>query len=182
MVRSNEFTADSFAGAIRKATAAYDRSQMCEVKNQRRCNDLIVEINGFTRQATRFADEAERLEDDAEGLRREARDAGLIALASALGGVIGWAFKAKRIARTVGRMRKGNFSRETILEFLQIFGPIGSAFSFLRAVEKIREAEELLRRAQDLNDRAESVGEDLLQAVDEYDSIGCGEDPNFTGS
>jgi hypothetical protein len=50
------------------------------------------------------------------------------------------------------------------------------------SVEKLREAEELARRAQDLSDRAERVGEDYLEAFDEYDRIGCGQSPSFTGT
>ena len=109
MVRSNEFTADSFAGAIKNATAAYDRSQLCEVKNQRRCSDLVLEMTGPSREATRFADEAERLEDDAEKLRREAILAGFLGLAGLLSGGFALALlKSKRAARALGQIGRAS--------------------------------------------------------------------------
>lgn len=91
MVKSNEFRDVTLRDAIRKATAVYDRSGPPEAKNQRRCNDLLLE-------------------------------------------------------------------------------------------QKFLDSQELARKAQDLSARAERTGEVYLQAFNEYDRLGCGEDTGFTGT
>lgn len=182
MATSNEFRAAALKEAVRNATMVYKRSGTIDERRQRRCNDLLLQMNHLSRQAGRHADEAERLADQAESLRREAIASGLLAIASLLGGLAASLIKGGRIARALSRMRKGNLSRETILEFLQIFGPIAFAASALLTAQKFLDSQELARRAQELSARAESDGEAYLAAFDEYDRIGCGESVGFTGS
>lgn len=182
MVTSNEFRGDALKEAIRKATKAYGRSGENVERRQHRCNDLLLQMNHLSRQAGPHADEAERLADGAESLRREAIASGLLAIASLLGGLAASLIKGGCISRALSRIRKGNLSRETILEFLQIFGPIAFAASALLTAQKFLDSQELARQARELSARAETDGEAYLAAFDEYDRTGCGESVGFTGS
>ena len=174
MAQSNEFTGRTLNAAIRAATAAYDCDQKFNARTQRRCNDLIAELSKMSLQAARFADEAARLEREAEALRGQAAREGVVALLSFFGGAAAFFAKGKRAARALERMREGDLSRSTILEFLSAFGLVGGALSGYFAVEKYREAEKLNRQAQYLSARGQRFGEKYLSALDEYERLGCG--------
>jgi len=180
-MKSNEFAGATLGEAVRNATAAYRGKSLCEMKNQRRCNDLLLEMNHLSREATLYEDEADRLRAEADSLRREARNAGLIAIASLLGGLAAGLLKTRRVARALGQMREGDLSRKTILEFLQIFGAVGAAAEGIQFVEKLRGAERLASKAKDLSERAERTGESYLDTFNKFDRLGCGEKPRFTG-
>ncbi len=183
MPKQNHFSGATLAEAVINATAAYRRrGPLCEVKNQRRCNDLLLKINNLSLQAGRYEDEADRLRDEADSLRDEALRLGLVALVSALGGFIAAAVRARRAAQALQAMRKGNLSRKTIEDFLLAFGILGSALSTYFIAEKLIDADRLERRAQDLSSRAERYGQDYMRAFNEYDRLGCGESPSFTGT
>jgi hypothetical protein len=183
MVQQNEFTGATLWEAVRKATAVYDRKAHREDEvDQRRCNDLLLEMSNLSRDATRLADKADRLEDDAEDLRRAARNAGLLAVLGAVGGVASSALKAKRAAKALSRMTKGDLSRDTILDFLTAFSLLGAAAAALFAVQDLLESEKLAREAQELSDSAESMGTSYMQAFNEYKRIGCGVGSRFVGA
>ena len=131
--------------------------------------------DSLSREATRVADRAERLASDAGMLKREAIRAGLLAVASALGGVVASALRVGRVARALARLRAGDRSRQTILQFLEILGPIASAASAVIAAERFLESQELARQAQNLSAMAERLGADYLAAFEDYARSGCGE-------
>lgn len=180
MVKNNHFEGATLAEAMRKAIAAYGRG--CEVKNQRRCNDLLLLMSNLSQQATRYADTAEQLQREADSLKREAAvDFGFAAVA-ALSGVAAALLRLKRVLLVIGRFRKGKASRSDLAELLNLVGPVASALAALRAISKFTKAERLVRDSDVLLDASERLGEDYMEAFDEYDRLGCGDDRGFTGS
>jgi hypothetical protein len=182
MVKSNEFKGATLAEAVKNATAAYRRPKRCEIKNQRRCNNLLLIMNNLSRQATRHADRAERLQSEADSLKREAAaDFGFAAVA-ALSGVAAALLRLKRVLRVIGRARKGNISRADLAELLNLIGPAASALAVLQAISKFKEAERLIRDAEDFLDSAERIGAEYIENFDEYRRLGCGQEQDFVGS
>jgi hypothetical protein len=181
-MRSNEFNGASLGEAVRNATAAYGaRGLHCELKNQKRCNDLILEMNNLSREATRYSDRAGQLEREAESLKQEAIvDFGFAAVA-ALSGAAAALLRLKRILRVIGRFRQGKVSHDDLAELLNLIGPLASAIAALRAFSKLAEVQRLVREAEDLLDHSERLGNQYTAAVDEYVRYGCGESRNFTG-
>ena len=103
----------------------------------------------------------------------------LVAALSTLGVAL---LRAQRLLRLIERFRKGYILRSDVIELLGLLPGVASAAATVSAVTKLAEAKELARKADDLSERAERVGESLLRVVDEYARSGCGEDQDFAGS
>lgn len=174
MVKSNEFTGATLFEAARNATAAYDGKVHREFKNQRECNDLILQITALQRELGRLTDEIESLEDEAERLRDSAKLELALTVLAAISSLSG-AFRAARII--MRRLRKRDprkLSEREILDLLSLFGPIGSAAAALHAASQLREAQSLARRAEEIERNGERLGDEMLMAVEEYRGLGCG--------
>lgn len=148
-------------------------SQLC-IKNQRRCNDLILEITMLKQSIGRLSDDIEDLRQQAEALRRSGIGALTTATISALGGLAATLLRARRIARIIDRARSRDITRGQVLELLEAIGPIGAAVNLLIAIEQFREAADLERQADDIDRNGHRLGRQLLTVVDTYSRLGCG--------
>jgi len=149
MLKNNEFKGASLRDAVKQATAAYDR-RSCEVKNQRRCNDFILETSSLQREIGRLSDEANRLEDEADRMRESAMvDLGL----SALAGLGALARALRGLSVVARRLRNKDSKRLTereIVDLLHLPGPVGAAAGAVYAATQLREAQRLARRAEEI--------------------------------
>jgi len=183
MVQQNEFRGATLWEAVRKATAIYDRKNDREDRRrERRCNDLLLQISSLQRDLARIGDKADRLSDEADRLRRSARIDFSLAVLSALGGLAGSLRALAIVARRLKNKDPKRLKANDVLELLSFFGPVGSAFSALRAVAKLREAERLAQEAEEVERNGVRTGEELLAVLREYDRTGCGENSRFIGS
>ena len=181
-VRSNEFKGATLAETVRNATAAYRKHGFCEHKNQRRCNDLILSISSLSNLAFDLASDAQSLEREAEALRREARNDILNAAFAALGGFIAALARLRRVLKVIERAtRNKKLNRDEIFELLAAAGVLGSLALSVSAALKLLDAEKLVHQAETLAQQSESLGKRLEALQEEYDRLGCGENPAFTG-
>ncbi|MHA7870913.1 MAG: hypothetical protein ACX939_01045 [Hyphococcus sp.] len=179
-MRSNEFTGATLGEALRKATAAYHRTSICELKNHRRCNDLILMISSLQNDLSRIADDIARLEGDADRLRDSVKVEVALAMIAAVSSLSG-AFRAARIIiRRIKNKDPAKLTEREILDLLALFGPIGSAAAALHAASQLREAKRLARRAEEIERSGERLGDELIAAIREYDRIGCRDGGRFT--
>ncbi len=174
MVRSNEFTADSFAGAIKKATAAYDRSQILEHKD--RCSDLAFDLADFKREAARAEDRAEdlkrRSEELARSARRNAQDA-VVSAAIAAAGAFGSAIRAFRILK---RLNLKDLKRRDWLGLVPVLG--GGLLAGANALDAVRDSLEARRLAQEAereSQNANRLGEEIIEIAEKYRRFNCDE-------
>lgn len=180
MVKSNEFYGATLFEAARKATAAYRHEPIIESKDQRRCNDLVLEISSLKRTIGRAADDAERAARQADRLRNSARRELLLSALAALGTI---ARALRGFALAWRRLKNRDISRLTereIVDLLSTLGPIGASLAALYAIENLREASRLARRAEEIEENAEKHGEQLLASVREYSRLGCGRPRRLT--
>jgi hypothetical protein len=172
MVQSNEFTAPTLSGAVKKATTAYLSRQGLEHKGI--CSDLALELADFKRAAADVLDDIEDLEQDVERLRNEARRAALEAVVSAAIAASGGLGTAARALRILRRLRKPDLSRTDWLSLVPLVGGgILSAVKALEAINKHREAERLARRAEVLQRNADRLGDSILRIAAQYRRSGC---------
>ena len=163
--------------AVRRATAAYGD---CDVKNQRRCNDLLREISFLQNEAGSLSDEADRLEDDAERLKRDATIDLAISAIAALS-FFGGAARGLRVAwRVIQRKNSRRLTRDDIFDLLTALGAFGVAIASLKAITELREAEELSRKAEALERNSDRLARGLREALEEYAQAGCGQTDGLT--
>ena len=182
MVKSNEFKGDNLAAAVRQATAAYVKQSCCELKSERRCNDLLLRMAILSSQATNYANEAERLRRTAERLKGDAAEELTFAAIAAIAGLAAVLLRIRRALKIIARMKKGSFSKDDLAELLTLVPTLAAAVAVVLASVKLREAQSLAREADVLAVRSESLGEQYMAAFSEYDLLGCGESDGFTGS
>ncbi len=181
-MRSNEFTGATLEEAVRKATAVYRRPPCCEKKNQNRCNDLILEISALQTDLGRLSDKIDRLEREAEILRETAIVQLSLAALAAISNLTGVLRAARIISRRLKQKKPEKLTERDIVDLLSAFGFIGAAGGAVYAAFQLQEARRLEREAEDVERNGSRVGGALLGLLREYDQIGCGETPPFTGS
>lgn len=170
---SNEFTERTLRLAIARATAAF-RAPCLERKFGQSCTDLAIEISDQKREAGRLSDAAAALEDDAEALRRDAAfELGFAAL-NAISNLAGAARTASVVAKVIAARSVRGLSRQEIFDLLGAFGPLATFAATVKAAVDLIEAERLADEADRLSADGERLGDELLDAVDRYDSAGCG--------
>lgn len=172
---TNEFNEKSLRDAISRATAAYRKPRgAVEKKRGESCTDLVLEITGLQREIGRLSDDASRLEDEAEDLRRRAVLEVGFAVLSALGGLAGSARGFAIAGKIIASRSVRNLTRGDVLDLLSFLGPIGSAIQALSAARDFAEADRLSGLADRLVSNGERLGDELLDAIEEYDLSGCG--------
>ncbi|MGE0408706.1 MAG: hypothetical protein AB7P23_05515 [Amphiplicatus sp.] len=174
---ANEFKGATLEEAVRAAVAMETRRRTPRLGNYAgdgRCNDLILEISDLKREAGRLSDAAARLEREADALRRSAARTLTTAALSALAGLAGSARGVSAALRILSQRSVRSISRGDILGLLSLLGPLGAAAGALYAASDLLKARQLADDAEEIERRAESIGDDLLTAVDQYDRIGCG--------
>lgn len=181
-MRSNEFTGATLREAVMKATAVYDRKASCETKSQRRCNDLIREISVLQRDLGRISDEVKKLEREAETLRESAVVQLSLSALAAVSNLTGFLRALRVVLRRLKQKIPEKLTERDIVDLLSALGFVGAAAGALYAASQLREAQRLARQAEEIERNGSRVGDALLRAISEYDRIGCGDAPSFTGS
>ena len=172
MPKSNLFRGRTIKTAM--SDAVHKRAKAPEQKDQRRCNDLILEISRLQNILGRLGDEIDRSADDIERLQQEAAGELTVAVLAALGGAAGTFRAFARAARILRRKPLKSLTTSDVLEVLALIGPGLAIYKTLQSINKFAEAR---RIAQDLK-RSERASErlltELLSKVEMYDRVGCG--------
>ncbi len=167
MVKSNEFKGTDLAEAVRKATAAYDRKPIIEVKSF--CRDLRLEYDSKKQELDRIHDRIVDLQREADGLKRQATAEQLASLATAA------ALTAKALgnaARIVKFLRSFRLDGAT-LRSLQRNAPEGvtaltAAGIALAGQVALEQARELGRTIDQLKARYERIANDMMDVADSF--------------
>ncbi len=184
MQKTSEYKAGSLEEVIRLATADYRRDlghtgNLC-VKNDRRCNDFILQITSLKQSIGRLGDDAEDLRREAQSLQRSGRGSLAEGILSALGGFAATFLRFRRISKAIERIRAGRFKRKDALELLNIIPQIVAVTSILRAAQQFNEAADLIRKAEQIEQQGQNLGQRLLETIDVYNRSGCGEGGAFS--
>ena len=180
MVQSNEFSGVNLQDAVRKATAAY--GGCCEIKNYRRCNDLIRRIASLSSLSGDYANRSWHLEREITKLRGELRETLGSAAIAALGGFVGALLKFRRALKAIERLtRNEKLSLEDLRGLAEAAGAVGAAALTVIAVFKHYEILRLAHEAEELARNGERLANRLDALNEEYDRLECGESRRSPG-
>ena len=180
MVQSNEFSGVNLQDAVRKATAAY--GGCCEIKNYRRCNDLIRRIASLSSLSGDYANRSWHLEREVRKLRDEFRGNAIAAFLAALGGVAGALLKARRAFKAIEKAtRNEKLSAADIKDLLTALSLLGSALLAVRAFGNLYEIQMLMHKIEELERNGERLANRLDALNEEYDRLECGESRRSPG-
>ena len=173
VVQSNEFKGATLAEAVKKATAAYNKAPVCEVKNQRRCNDLILEISRLQSQIGFLQSEANSLLREANRLENDARAKLITGLLGAVAGTIVALRGVVAVIRMIRAIRAADVTVTQLDRMLGAIGVLGGALLALKAFDDFDKAREFLESAQNFEQDAQRKALLLEDAVGKYHDAGC---------
>ena len=172
MVKSNEFTAATLVGAVKKATAAYQKPERIEQKSY--CRDLRNRFDFRKLQADDLFDRIIDLRRDVERLKGQARDAQIAAAISALVTVGGALGTAARAISKIRRLKLGRFTKRDLLDLLPVIGgALGIAASTASAASALKEAKNLEKEIERLTHRYDQMADELMGLVESYENSNC---------
>lgn len=127
-----------------------------------------------------MADEIDGLQDQAEDLRTSARRTLALSALTALSSLSGALRAAAIAARAIRNRNRRQLSRQDALDLLSALGPVGAAAAALIAAADLREANQLARKADRLENAGKSLSEELIDALRDYDQNDCGRGGDIT--
>ncbi|MEM9618171.1 MAG: hypothetical protein AAF936_09445 [Pseudomonadota bacterium] len=137
---------------------------------------MLREISFLQNDARSLADEAERLEGEAERLKRDATIDLAVSAFTALT-LFGAALRGLlRALRKLKRKPAQDLTVNDIIDLLAAISPLGTAIIAVEAIDGLREAEALTRKAETLERHSELLSRGLREAIEDYQKFGCGAD------
>ena len=175
MVQSNEFKGATLADAVRKATAAYDRTD--EAKSY--CEQLRNRFEAKKQEQDRILDEALDLKREIERLERQAIREKLTAIA---GYLAAGASSLRALDRLFSRLRRLDLGKDKASDLSSIVTGVTSAIvgaiSDLAAADTMSEVRGLKRELDRLLANFNRTADDMLDLMESFDRAHC----RFQGS
>lgn len=172
MVQSNEFTGATLAEAARKATEAYRKDSIIEVKSF--CENLRSKFDFKNLEADRIFDRVSDMEREVDSLKQQARDAELAAILAALSTAAGALGSILRALRKYKNLKLDKFMKEELLELVPyIGGAFATGLAAMSAASALKEARRLEREIERLRDRFDRLAGEMISITQSYERGNC---------